>query len=418
MVEAVAGYGTVHEQCTLVVDPWRTTRWMTNVGARELGKASRSPVNRIQSIIEDAEFALAVEEAYGLPLIPNKRCGVWYVPPVHRVSDAYFKSTDGHMGQWNFSCRRLNLHLLPLIEQYNGIVMIDSTRRGKRMPDAFSKTVPIWCAVLNRYWGFDDYGDVFVPPQVVSLSEKDQISQHLDEWVVKLRDLVPDIKPLSKPLRPLWVTPDACLPAETPAFTSFMPVVLCTVSKKMSDGQITPKGFFYVQGAADDHEMWSGSLTPELLWSRVELRELVSDTVLQERLNGLENSETRCKIILQLTESLAASNEFSSSQSVDITHLPSGKKGAKLLASHLSTICTQFENSHIREIAGDLELAVAVVLMLDCRYFDAYGRRYEIPKQYVCKEEVDRRLVTIGAKAGFVPSRTVMNIIGSFLRSS
>jgi len=29
-------------------------------------------------------------------------------------------------------------------------VLVDSTRRGKRVPDALSKTVPIWCAVINR----------------------------------------------------------------------------------------------------------------------------------------------------------------------------------------------------------------------------------------------------------------------------
>lgn len=28
--------------------------------------------------------------------------------------------------------------------------MIDSTRNGKRIPDSFSKTVPIWCSVINR----------------------------------------------------------------------------------------------------------------------------------------------------------------------------------------------------------------------------------------------------------------------------
>lgn len=29
-------------------------------------------------------------------------------------------------------------------------VIVDSTRQGKRFPDAFSKTVPIWSAVINR----------------------------------------------------------------------------------------------------------------------------------------------------------------------------------------------------------------------------------------------------------------------------
>ena len=29
------------------------------------------------------------------------------------------------------------------------MVLVDSTRGGKRLPDALSKTVPLWCAVLN-----------------------------------------------------------------------------------------------------------------------------------------------------------------------------------------------------------------------------------------------------------------------------
>ena len=76
------------------------------------------------------------------------------------------------MHQWDFSMKRANLHLIPLIQPHHqqqpqddeasvdqagsgattgltGCVLIDSTRRGKRYPDALSKTVPIWCAVLN-----------------------------------------------------------------------------------------------------------------------------------------------------------------------------------------------------------------------------------------------------------------------------
>ena len=70
------------------------------------------------------------------------------------------------MHQWDFSMKRANLHLIPLIQprhqqqpqddeasvdqagsgattELTGCVLIDSTRRGKRYPDALSKTVPI-----------------------------------------------------------------------------------------------------------------------------------------------------------------------------------------------------------------------------------------------------------------------------------
>lgn len=60
------------------------------------------------------------------------------------------------------------------------------------MPDALSKTVPIWCAVINRavlkttpkmnvdadFWNTK----LYTPPGVVSAQEHDQIEQKLDEW--------------------------------------------------------------------------------------------------------------------------------------------------------------------------------------------------------------------------------------------
>lgn len=32
----------------------------------------------------------------------------------------------------------------------DSILIVDSTRQGKRLPDALAKTIPIWCAVVNR----------------------------------------------------------------------------------------------------------------------------------------------------------------------------------------------------------------------------------------------------------------------------
>lgn len=63
-----------------------------------------------------------VAEQYSLPLIANERCGSWYISPDAKKGSAYFKSTDGHTGQWDFSFRRLNLQLLPLANEYGGLV--------------------------------------------------------------------------------------------------------------------------------------------------------------------------------------------------------------------------------------------------------------------------------------------------------
>jgi tRNA A64-2'-O-ribosylphosphate transferase len=61
---------------------------------------------------------------------------------------------------------------------------VDSTRRGKRMPDALSKTVPIWCATMNRAVGFEgQWESVEVPMESVSPQEKVQINAMLSGFV-------------------------------------------------------------------------------------------------------------------------------------------------------------------------------------------------------------------------------------------
>ena len=76
----------------------------------------------------------------------------------------------------------------------SGFILVDSTRAGKRIPDALSKTVPIWCAVINRAMvlrhpekteGWDT--ELYCPPGAVSEQERTQIEKRLDGWA---RDLV------------------------------------------------------------------------------------------------------------------------------------------------------------------------------------------------------------------------------------
>ena len=109
------------------------------------------------------------------------------------------------MQQWDFNLRRPNLHLLPTILCNKGwaslnhfilfapfitslsLILVDSTRRGKRIPDALSKTVPIWCAVINRAiaqrYGLQSWNlELYTPPAAVSPSEHNQIELKLDQW--------------------------------------------------------------------------------------------------------------------------------------------------------------------------------------------------------------------------------------------
>lgn len=53
------------------------------------------------------------------------------------------------------------------------------------MPDALSKTIPIWCAVINRIL-FQDYRDghkLHIPEEVVGFSEQAQIEARLPGFV-------------------------------------------------------------------------------------------------------------------------------------------------------------------------------------------------------------------------------------------
>ena len=76
------------------------------------------------------------------------------------------------------------------IDEHGRIILVDSTRSGKRIPDALSKTVPIWCAVINRAMlkRFPDIDSknwdvsLYTPPTSVSALEHNEISKRLDGW--------------------------------------------------------------------------------------------------------------------------------------------------------------------------------------------------------------------------------------------
>ena len=133
------------------------------------------------------------------PIVSNERCGTWYAYPHIATSSSssnkhddlssgagatataapttHFKSTDGHLNIHNFSLKRLNLKFLSLACQVSnqnyyhhqkknndngisvggaggagitGAVLIVDASKTKIQPDSFSKTLPIWCCVLNR----------------------------------------------------------------------------------------------------------------------------------------------------------------------------------------------------------------------------------------------------------------------------
>ncbi|CAJ0846093.1 19926_t:CDS:10 [Entrophospora sp. SA101] len=278
----------------------------------DIRKESKNIRNRLRSISEDSEFVDEISDLIPyLPVIANERCGTWYVNPKRLFHQSvYFKSTDGHNGKWNFNLRRLNAHLLDVIINYGGCIIVDSTRNGKRMPDSLSKTIPIWCSTINYSINkfrenllssttissnINKDKDVdnsveFIQNRLKSLklkqksNDNDVINVHTEMESMDLdddnyndsHDISSLSESLKKPLRPIWFTPSSNLYLhELPDYRNmpFYPVICLSASKIVnngldfrSNGDSGNDGFAYIQGSADDHEMWSMGLTPSLFW--------------------------------------------------------------------------------------------------------------------------------------------------------
>jgi tRNA A64-2'-O-ribosylphosphate transferase len=277
---------------------------------KQVRRAEKDPWNRLNSILEDADWvnSFCASKVAHLPVVPNLRCGLWYVANGHDKG-CYFKSTDGHNTQWGFSLKRYNLNLIHLIQREEGVAIVDSTRRGKSMPDALSKTIPIWCAVVNaasqRRHGtnaMSNYGDLCVPGNVVSLSEEAQIRERLEEWIQLLLSSDLPIPLLEKPLRPVFVSRSqqdkGVAEIGSGVALPYYPIVLVSASQMVAapglDRLQSPilksslnlpreiealrkqSRYIYVQGSGDDEEMWSFRLTPSLFWNATNLQKILS----------------------------------------------------------------------------------------------------------------------------------------------
>ncbi|KAM9939421.1 hypothetical protein OXX80_001070 [Metschnikowia pulcherrima] len=258
---------------------------------KDLRRESGSVKNRIQSIIFDSKYVAQFSE---FPLVANERCGLWYVEPKNTAGSVYFKSTDGHTGQWKFSMRRLNFHLLDLFQNTPTVILVDSTRKGKLMPDALSKTVPMWCAVLNYIMFEDEKPDKWTdlatenwlstPREMVSESEHSTMIRLVPSHAREVKKLALISKQglierlgCKKPILPSWVYPGKKSQRVVTSEDHFS-ICCLTASYKSNSGTDVPGWNFsqpYVQGAADDHELWAssdiceGKLDHNLLWNDI-----------------------------------------------------------------------------------------------------------------------------------------------------
>ena len=260
---------------------------------RLLHKQRRADIiAHLRSLDHDARFVTSAHAALGEPpTFANLRCGVWHVPPtVASSGHCYFKSTDGHAGQWGFSLTRLNMQVaIAAVTCAGGVIIVDSTRSGKRYPDSLSKTVPIWCCVLNRAVAaarsVSSWDTALLLPPWVPPSEAAQIEERLAGWVEMLRRpaLTPVLSRLAevldRPLRPSWLCPlveaEASYAARASAVQEAAAArgapfawVHCVCASEVCTAEEARAraSYTYIQGAGDDDENWARGLTAVQWW--------------------------------------------------------------------------------------------------------------------------------------------------------
>lgn len=81
-----------------------------------------------------------------------------------------------------------------------------------------------------------------------------------------------DLPRLSKPLRPVWISPDSpTIPHFESNTIDFYPVICLSASEHVESGVERRNGYSYVQGSGDDHESWSKVRYEEQIISPSEL---------------------------------------------------------------------------------------------------------------------------------------------------
>ena len=255
-----------------------------------------------------------------LPIVANERCGLWYSYPLmtNNSASCCFKSTDGHVGTWNFSLKRLNLNVVRILCTHKACIILDAST-SKVIPDSFSRTIPIWAAVLNRIatrfrkdydmptcrydnWNVDKL--LFTPNNIVSASEHELILSLIEERVDALYNTCAIVDPvwlacnLLKPIRPYWISPQSTNAEEifyNDMWSEYYSIICISCSdyskskQKITVDVESIEPFFYLCGAADDHESWARHLTAQLFWDNI--REIQdSHALCDDAFNGIIDS--------------------------------------------------------------------------------------------------------------------------------
>ncbi|KIW97156.1 uncharacterized protein Z519_02548 [Cladophialophora bantiana CBS 173.52] len=434
---------------------------------KSIRKSALSLPNRLTSILSDGKFVKAASQRYNLPLVANERCGSWYIDPADKVGSTYFKSTDGHHGQWDFSARRLNLQLLPILAVHGGAIVVDSTRRGKNLPDAFSKTVPIWAAVINRAlfpempWAHSLQTPP--PPDDLGRSEISQIEARLDEFTATFIMLGLNLeslrKELQRPIRLTW-TINGCPNVERGDETDLLQsrsfsalehschnIVLCSASRRVRGAESSEGG--YIQGAGDDSEGWSHGLTAELFWKHRQLLMQTPEDELPALIEELLRQENEARGTgISVTKITPTSNlhvavgpiesldgfdliincqgdaQGSTSKAICLSCGP-GKFGSRELREKLPDVVSAVNNLLLTRPQSQIlitcttgkDLSVGVAVAILCLCYDDEGHLREAADRLVVEKQlVKRRLAWITcSKQDANPSRATLQAVNSFL---
>jgi tRNA A64-2'-O-ribosylphosphate transferase len=379
----------------------------------------------------------------------------------------YFKSTDGHYGKWDFSLKRTNLHILSLIGKNKGIIFVDTTRKGKRYPDSLSKTIPIWCSVLNRIisneLGLNWDTELKSTPLAVPHSERHHISEMISTFVDKLQtsniDAKVIAKHITKPLRPLWIDPSSEIllsdywGANEFSNLDFFPVICVSASiSNLDDPSVIFKpnsSFEYMQGAADDSESWAPGFLPCHFWSirdyiddgisLFDLQILVSNTISKLRLHEPSNFDWIGQTNVAIGSRKAAAPpscwssfdvivncgappyEYDTGQQYLYLDIPEGKKGQKQLYSSIPIVLAwvkpflEEKKRILFHCMQGKDRSVGICVALFEQYFDGNGFTFNASKEEISKSSILNKLLFIQQfRSSSNPSRATMKKINLY----
>nr|POE78466.1 trna a64-2'-o-ribosylphosphate transferase [Quercus suber] len=328
------------------------------------------------------------------------------------------------------------------------------------MPDALSKTIPIWICVLNRLI-FPDISSshgLQTPREVVGESEHSQIEARISGFVAEVQKLHIDLVELrgrlrDKAMRPVWITPDGRGLSEPLGDGSFHAIVLCTASSSVSNDEAR-QGFDYVQGAADDHESWALGLDAATFWknsgqllgaSEAELPAIIQDLVASSdaivTVRGpLLVKPTDCIWIANNAAAAGLIHDFD--MVVQCSPAPDLAIAAHMKDMYCHLECSTTAKIGSRQLRAQLpkievlgkriapgtrilltcptgkDLAVGVALAMLCLYFSADGSlvddstQRQVPNKAEIKQRLSRIMIAIPDAS---PSRATLQSVNAFL---